>query len=96
MALLKKPKRPRPHLTLPIVAYALIDCAGMVLLALGGFYFSAGPGRIFKSFPSTTAEAAVTCAAGIVIMFWAAARILREVIKQPHMMVRQDDGSDLG
>lgn len=91
MSVLKKPKRPRPHLTWLLVFYGLIDAAGMVLLAIGGFYFSAGPGSVFKSFPSTTAEAVSTIILGAGIMFWAAARILREVIKQPHMMKQDSD-----
>lgn len=87
----KKPKRPRPHLTWALVAYGLIDAAGMVVLAIGGFYFSAGPGAIFKTFPSTTAEAVITILVGAGVMLWAAARILREVIKQPHMMKQDSD-----
>ncbi|MDQ5916933.1 MAG: hypothetical protein QG660_41 [Pseudomonadota bacterium] len=95
MSLQKKPKRPRPHLTFKLVFFGLIDCAGMVLLAIGGFYFSAGPGAVFKEFPSSTAEAVGAIVLGTGIMFWAAAQILREVIKQPHMMKQEADGSDL-
>lgn len=91
----KKPKRPRPFLTWKLALFGIVDCAGMVLLAVGGFYFTAGPGAIFKAFPSTGGEAIGAILLGIGIMFWAAARILREVMKQPHMMVQQDDGSDL-
>ena len=91
MAIGKKPKRPRPHLTWPLVAYGLIDCVGMVLLAIGGFYFTAGPGAVFKDFPATAGEAVVTIVVGLAIMVWAAARILREVIKQPHMMQQDSD-----
>lgn len=91
----KKPKRPRPQLTWKLAMYGVIDCAGMVLLAVGGFYFSAGPGSIFKSFPSSGGEAIGAIILGTGIMFWAAACILREVIKQPHMMVQRDDGGDL-
>lgn len=87
---MQKPKRPRPRLTLPIVLYGLIDAVGMLLLATGGIYFRSGPGSVFPNFPSTTAEAAVTMAVGGVLMFWAAARVLREILKQPHML-RQDD-----
>lgn len=91
MSALKKPKRPRPHLTLALVLFGLIDAAGMVVLAIGGFYFSAGPGAVFKEFPSSKAEAIATIILGAGIMLWAAARILREVIKQPHMMNQDSD-----
>ncbi len=91
MSIQKKPKRPRPHLTWLLVLYGLIDAAGMVVLAIGGFYFSAGPGAIFKNFPSSTSEAIGTIILGAAIMLWAAARILREVIKQPHMMKQDSD-----
>lgn len=80
------PQRPpRPQLTLAILKFALIDIVGMVLLALGVAWFARGPGAFFKSFPSTTAEAAVIAAAGIFVMVYAASRILREILTQKHM-----------
>jgi uncharacterized membrane-anchored protein len=75
-------KPPRPQLTLAIVKFALLDIVGMVLLALGLAWFAQGPGAFFKSFPSTTAEAVVVTAAGVVVMGYAASRIVREILKQ--------------
>lgn len=77
------PQRPpRPKLTGTILKYALLDIVGMVLLAIGLAWFAQGPGAFFKTFPSTTGEAIVLTAAGVVLMAHAAARILREVMRQ--------------
>ena len=77
------PQRPpRPKLTLPILKFAALDILGMILLALGLGWFAQGPGAFFRSFPNTTAEAVVATAAGVVLMTYAAMRILREVMKQ--------------
>jgi len=77
------PQRPpRPTLTLAILKFALLDVVGMILLALGLGWFAQGPGAFFKSFPSTTAEAVVATAAGVMVMTYAAMRILREIMKQ--------------
>lgn len=73
---------PRPQLTGAIVKYALIDVVGMVLLALGLAFLARGPGVFFAAFPSTTLEAVVTTAAGVLLMGYAAVRLLREVMKQ--------------
>lgn len=75
-------KPPRPQLTLAILKFALLDVVGMVLLALGLAWFAQGPGAFFKAFPSTTAEAVVVTAAGVLIMAYAASRIVREILKQ--------------
>jgi len=75
-------RTPRPKVTLVMLKFALLDIVGMILLALGLAWFAQGPGAFFKSFPSTTAEAVVATAAGVVLMTYAAMRILREVMKQ--------------
>ena len=80
---MKNPQRtPRARLTLAILKFALLDIVGMILFALGIAWFAKGPGAFFKTFPSTTAEAVVFTAAGVIIMGFAASRILREVMKQ--------------
>ena len=77
------PQRPpRPKLTLVILKFAALDIVGMVLLALGLAWFAQGPGAFFQSFPSTTAEAFIATVAGIVVMGYAASRIVREVMRQ--------------
>ena len=75
-------RTPRARLTLAILKFALLDIVGMILFALGIAWFAKGPGAFFNAFPSTTAEAVVLTAAGIVTMGFAATRILREVMKQ--------------
>ena len=75
---------PRPRLTLAILRYAALDAVGMVLLAIGLAHLSRGPGIFFANFPSTTAEAVILTAAGVALMFWSGARILREIARQ-HM-----------
>lgn len=86
----KKP-RVKPQLTLRIFLWGLVDVVGMLLVSLGAVHFVYGPGRIFASFPGTTAEAVVVLAVGGAIMLWAAGNILREMMKQPHL---GDYGSD--
>jgi membrane protein DedA with SNARE-associated domain len=73
---------PRPQLTLAIIKFALIDVVGMLLLAIGLAYLVQGPGAFFASFPSTQLEALALTAAGVVVMGYAATRILREVMRQ--------------
>jgi uncharacterized membrane-anchored protein len=75
-------RRPRARLTLAILKFALLDIVGMLVFALGLGWFARGPGAFFDRFPGNTAEAVVFTAAGVVIMGYAASRILREVMKQ--------------
>ena len=76
------PRTARPRLTLAILRYALVDVLGMVLFAVGAAYLARGPGVFFDTFPDTTASAVIAAASGLLLMFWAAARILREVARQ--------------
>lgn len=75
-------RAPRPRLTVTIFKFALLDVVGMLLLALGVAYFAQGPGAFFKAFPSTGMEAAFVTAAGVALMIYAVARILREIMAQ--------------
>lgn len=80
---MRNPQRgPRPQLTLAMIKFALLDVVGMILLALGLAWFVQGPSAFFDRFPSTTAEAVIALAGGVVVMGYAAARILREVMRQ--------------
>lgn len=80
---------PRPRLTARILAYALVDVFGLSCVALGASWFAAGKGAIFAHFPASTVEAVACTAGGVVVMFWAVARILREINKQaPEMQER--------
>lgn len=73
---------PRPKLTAAIMGYALIDVFGLLCVSIGASWFATGNGAIFKDFPSSTAEAVVCTAGGVVVMIWAVTRILREIGKQ--------------
>lgn len=82
----KKKPRVKPQLTARIFAWGLVDVVGMAIFSVGIVHFIHGPGAVFKSFPGNGAEAAVTIAVGGGIMIYAAGNILREMMKQPHLM----------
>lgn len=82
---------PRPQLTGPIFAYALIDVFGLSCVGIGASWFAAGKGAIIANFPTSLAEAVVCTAGGAAVMLWSVARILREIAKQtPEMQARYD------
>ncbi len=82
---------PRLRLTGRIFAYALADVFGLTCVAIGASWFAAGKGAVLANFPTSTAEAVACTAAGIVVMIWAVARILREIAKQgPAMQASYD------
>ena len=82
---------PRPRLTGPIMAYALVDIFGLSCVGIGASWFAAGKSAILANFPTSMAEAVACTAAGAVVMIWAVARILREIAKQaPEMQARYD------
>ena len=72
----------RFSLTLPILGYALLDVAGMVAFAVGLAYLAGKAPLFFRNFPTTTGEALLSTIAGLGLMLWAAARILRETLNQ--------------
>ena len=82
---------PRPRLTLRISAFALADVFGLSCVGIGASWFAQGKGAIFANFPTSTAEAVACAAGGMVVMFWAAARILGEIAKQgPELQAKYD------
>ena len=72
----------RPQLTLKILFYAIFDVAGMILFATGALWLAKGQALFVPDFPANTAEAFVALAGGLLLMFWAAARILRELLNR--------------
>ncbi len=72
----------RPRLTLPILLFAAVDIAGMVLFATGAMWFAHGTPLFIRNYPNDPFEAGVALAGGLLLMVWAAARILRELLKQ--------------
>ena len=73
----------RPQLTLRILRYALFDVAGMILLATGALWLARGQTLFFANFPGNMGQALAVLVCGLVLMIWAAARILRELIVRP-------------
>lgn len=83
---------PRPRLTLRILAFALADVFGLACIAIGATWFVGNKGLFVAGFPSSLAEAVACTAGGVVVMFWAAARILGEIAKQgPELQARYAD-----
>jgi hypothetical protein len=70
--------RPTPRI---LVCFA-IDMCGLFLFGAGAMYLSRGESLITRNFPSTKLEAAASSLVGLFVMFWGAARMLREMQKQ--------------
>jgi hypothetical protein len=80
---------PRPQLTGRIALYALADVFGLSSAAIGASWFVAEQGAIIAGFPASAAEAVACTVGGVVVMFWAVTRILRELRKQaPDMQAK--------
>jgi hypothetical protein len=80
---------PRPQLTGRIALFALVDVFGLSSAAIGASWFVAERGAIIEGFPASMAEAVACTAGGVVVMFWAVTRILRELRKQtPEMQAK--------
>lgn len=77
----------RPRLTLAILVFAAIDIVGMVLFATGAMWFAHGKPLFIPDYPTGPVEASIATAGGLLLMFWAASRILRELL-------RRSDGKD--
>jgi len=82
---------PRPSLTGRILLYAIVDVFGLACVGIGASWFAGRRAQILANFPTSTAEAVACTAGGVVVMFWAASRILREIAKQaPEMQAKYD------
>jgi len=73
----------RPQLTFKILFYAVFDVAGMVLFATGAMWLARKQALFIEDFPTSTAEAVAASVAGLLLMFWAAAQIMRELLTRP-------------
>jgi type III secretory pathway component EscV len=71
----------RPKLTVSILQWALLDVAGMVVLAIGGFYLMRDE-TLIPGFPSSTLEAIAVVVVGIGMIFAAAVKMLAEIMAQ--------------
>ena len=73
----------RPRLTLKIFLYAIFDVVGMSLFATGAMWLAQRQPLFIRDFPASMAEAVAATVIGLLLMFWAAAQILRELLRQP-------------
>ena len=73
----------RPQLTLKVLFYAVFDVLGMLLFASGATWLAKGQSLFVANFPDGIFEALVMSLAGIALMIWAAAQILRELVLHP-------------
>ncbi len=78
---MQTPPSIRPRLTLAILAFAVVDIVGMVLFATGAMWFAHGQPLFIPDFPAGPIEAGAAIAGGLLLMIWAAARILRELLR---------------
>jgi formate hydrogenlyase subunit 3/multisubunit Na+/H+ antiporter MnhD subunit len=73
----------RPRLTPKILFYAIFDVVGMVMFAAGVLWLTQGTGLFVADFPADNSQAIAATAGGVILMFWAATQILRELIRRP-------------
>ena len=81
--------RQRSRVTPSVLLFALLDVVGMLILASGALWLARGQTLFIPDFPTSTPAALLTVVAGVALMLWATAQILRELIKHP-----DGDGAD--
>ncbi len=81
----------RPQLTLKVLFYAVFDVLGMLIFASGATWLANGQALFVANIPGSTFEALLFSAAGIALMTWAAAQILRELLKRPPENTQQNE-----
>jgi hypothetical protein len=81
--------RARLRPTLRLLAFFAVDMVGLYLFAAGLVFLARGESILGRTLPSSTAEAVVALVAGLAVMVWAAAHMLRESLRQ-HADVRDD------
>jgi hypothetical protein len=75
--------RQGPQVTAKVMCYALLDAVGMLVFASGLMWLARHETLFIPDFPTGTITAVLTVIAGIALMVWSAARILRELAKPP-------------
>ena len=78
-----KPIPRRPRLTLKILFYAIVDVAGIAMFAAGALWLTQGSIPFVAGFPADRMQAIAATGGGILLMFWAATQILRQMIRRP-------------
>lgn len=70
-------------MSLSIMLFAVVDVVGMVCFATGAMWLVRRQPLFIPDFPTHWAQALGVLIAGLLLMFWAAGRILREMIGRP-------------
>lgn len=78
-----------PRATPLLMAYALLDALGMLVFASGAMWLVNKQPLLVTGFPDSPTTALLAVATGVSLMWWSAARIMRELIKH-----RPDKGGD--
>ncbi|MBE2258274.1 MAG: hypothetical protein H6942_01025 [Candidatus Accumulibacter sp.] len=81
--------RGRPRVTLKVLFFAVLDGAGIIVFASGAMWLVRSQTLFIPDFPTSTPTAVLTVVAGISLMLWATAQMLRELIK-----AAQNGGAD--
>ena len=79
----------RPRSTLKILLYAIFDVVGMVLFAAGALWLTQGTALFTPDFPANRMEALIATVGGLLLMFWAATKILRTLLTRPANNIRE-------
>ena len=77
------PSPRRPRLTLKILLYAIVDVVGMATFAAGALWLTQGSTPFLEGFPADRMQAIAAAGGGVLLMFWAATQILRQLIRRP-------------
>lgn len=72
----------RPRLTLKTALFAGLDAAGMVLFASGVLWLARSTPLFFSTFPGNDFEAWLATVAGLALMVYGAAGLLRTSVQQ--------------
>ena len=63
--------------------YAVFDVAGMLMFATGAMWLARRQALFIPDFPVNMTQAVIVSVGGLLMMLWAASRILREMITRP-------------
>ena len=75
---------------------ALVDAAGMALLATGAFWLASGQHLLVRGFPSSNLEAGMVLSFGLILMVWSVAGILREIAVRAAQRQSAEHAHDYG
>lgn len=79
----------RPRVTPLLMAYALLDALGMLVFASGAMWLVKKQSLLVTGFPGNMISALLAVVTGVGLMWWSAARIIRQLIEQA-----SDKGAD--